>query len=696
MIPLSRPRPSTLFRCVALAVGALAPALARAQEPAPHAARLHPQMLRLLAERGPSKGWVFLADKGITGPVARTDALAEASDRLSDRALRRRAARRTEPGIVDERDAAVLASHVDALRATGAEVVVESRWLNAVSVRGTLRQFEAIADLPFVDRIEPVRRGVLIDGGAVPDAGEVDAGSAGTRAAMGGFYGNSEAQLDQIGLLDMHARGFTGDGVVIGILDTGFHRGHEGFNQLGHVVDVLAEYDFVDDDPNTDIEGGDDSSQHSHGTYILGTIGAYLPGSVVGGAYDASFVLAKTEDITNEYQQEEDFYVAGLEFVEAEGADVATSSLGYIDWYTQSDLDGVTAVTTLAVNIATSNGLFCSTAAGNAGHDSNPSTSSLIAPADAFEVITVGASDEFGATVSFSSDGPSADGRVKPELHARGLDTATVCAFTDVGCTTFVSGTSLSTPLMGALLACMVQAHPDFTVGQMRERLFRTGDYFVANGVFDPELVRGYGIPNADEAAFDCNGNGIDDPIDLLSGASCDCNGNGWPDECDIADGVSQDVDLDGRPDECGSLLTASPSVVSLAAGGAQSFCLDAGTGQASRVYLLLGTTSGTAPGVSVGGTHLPLNLDAYLVRTFARSTSPIVGGYGVLDAQGGATASLTIPPGSSLFLAGSTVHHAAIVLDPRVPPGGGAGKADARPSTVGLVTNAVALSVVP
>jgi len=523
-------------------------ALADPQEAGALRPKLHPHMRSLLAERGPAaKGWVFFADKGIESEGAHRQALARARAGLSPRTLERRRARRVAPGLVDDHDLPVAPAYVERVLATGAELVVTSAWLNAVSVRGTLEQFEAIAALPFVARVEPVRRGRLLDQGRV--LGPTP--SPGQAATAGGFYGLSEAQLDQIGLIALHARGYTGDGVVVGILDTGFHRGHEAFNQAGHVVDVVAEHDFADGDANTDIEAGDPSSQHSHGTYILGTLAAYLPSELVGGAYDAAFVLCKTEDTTDEYQQEEDFYVAGLAFIESNGGDLATSSLGYIDWYTQADLDGLTAVTTIAVNIATENGMPCVTAAGNSGHDTDPATSTLIAPADALEVITAGAVDSTGTIASFSSEGPSADGRTKPELLAWGVSTSTVCAFTDVDCTTAVSGTSLSTPLLAAVVACLLEAHPDFTVGQLRARLFRTGDYFVANGTFDPEFVLGYGIPDADVAGFDCNGNGVDDDQDIALGTSKDCNGNGFPDSCDIADGISLDANANGRPDEC-------------------------------------------------------------------------------------------------------------------------------------------------
>ena len=457
------------------------------------------------------RAWVFFTDKAMPTETAQRQALHARARSADPRAIERRALRRTRPGLVDYNDLSVGDRYVAGVRRTGARLRVTSAWLNAVSIEATLQQIEAIADLPFVAFIKPLGESVRID----PLPEPVFASPA--PAAAADMYGIASEQLHQINIPAAHAAGYTGDGIVIGVLDTGFKLTHEAFNQPGHVVNVLGEWDFINDDPVTANEEGDLSIQHNHGTRVLGTIAAYMPDTLVGGAYDAAFYLAKTEDTSQEVPIEEDYYVAGLEWIEANGADIATSSLGYIDWYMQSDLDGETAVTTQAVNIATANGLVCLTAAGNRYHDDDPATSTLLAPADAFEVIACGAVDLNGDIAGFSSDGPSADGRVKPEILARGVSTATVSPDNDTG-TNWVGGTSLSTPLIAAAAALVVQAHPEWTVSQVRAALFRSASDFRDNGTFDPEFVRGYGIIDvmgAIETPFGADFN-TDGNIDLL------------------------------------------------------------------------------------------------------------------------------------------------------------------------------------
>ena len=500
----------TLVLFVSVGVGADERSVA---QPADSVAKLHATLAqRLDSEPGPVKTWVFFVDKGVQTPAAKAAAIDAVAQSYNAHAKQRRALRGSPEikaaGLFGEFDLPVVQAYVDGVARTGAKVHVKSRWVNAVSVWATREQCERIAALPFVRALQPVARTARVEAMNVQEVAApqpMDGDRDGERDLD---YGLSETQLNQINLINLHNEGFTGQGVIVGILDTGFHRGHAAFNNATHPLNVIAEYDFVDNDSNAGIDTGDASDQHDHGTMILGCLGAYLPGSLVGGAYDASFVLCKTEDKGGEYPAEEDNYVAGLEFIEQHGADMSTASLGYIDWYTQSDLDGLTAVTTIAVNISTSLGIHHCNAAGNEYHDSSPSTSSLIAPADGFDVITCGAVDSSGTIASFSSDGPTADGRVKPEVLARGVSTQTVSPYSDTSYTT-ADGTSLSTPLVACAVACLIDARPHWTVAQMRENLFETSSYYVANGTYDPLYVRGYGIIDAYTAAHNCTEDGV-------------------------------------------------------------------------------------------------------------------------------------------------------------------------------------------
>jgi len=449
---------------------------------APHAAGPTPA--------GPTRLWVFLTDKGYPDAASESAAVAALGAGFPARARARRTLRRTLPGLVDARDLPVATRYVEQIAALGVPIHVTSRWLNAVSVTADAGQRARIEALPCVKSTRWVAHSVRPSLEAAPAGGAAPADD--------GFYGFGQTQIELIDLQALHALGYTGAGVVIGVLDTGFATTHAAFHQPGHELPVVAAYDFVNGDANVGIEPGDDPDQHFHGTFILGEMAAYMPGSLVGAAYDAAYILCKTEDTTQEVPSEEDLYVAGLEFIELNGGDVATSSLGYIDWYDQSDLDGQTAVTTQAVNIATDNGLICCTAAGNKGHDLDPATSHLMAPGDAFQVLTCGAVEPTQEYASFTSDGPTADGRVKPEVMTMGKQVFSVWPYDDVQFAE-AAGTSSATPLLAGTVACLVGAHPEWGVPTVRDRLKKSGSY-VGEPLPDPAFVYGWGIIDAYKA----------------------------------------------------------------------------------------------------------------------------------------------------------------------------------------------------
>lgn len=474
--------------------------------------------------------WLYFRDKGFENPAQEQAAIDALTSSYDPHAIQRRELRRTAPGLFDARDLRVYTTYIDQVEQIAGQIRVQSRWFNAVSVYVDADQLEQLRALPFIASIEPVRRGKI----TYPTAEQTVSAPDDGMGLRGIDYGYAAEQINQMNLAALHDQGYTGTGVRIAVLDTGFDRSHSAFNDADHPVKVIAEHDFLMNDDNTAPQDNDGWGQWHHGTWILGTIGAYKPGELVGAAYDAEFILCKTEDIYGEYQAEEDYYVAGLEFAEENGADVATSSLGYIDWYSQNDLDGRSAVTTKGVNIATENGMICCTAAGNAGYDSDPTTSHLIAPADALRVITCGAAWSDDSIAWFSSDGPSADGRQKPEVLARGVNTISV-SVGDPNSYDYVSGTSLSTPLVASTVACLVQARPDWTVDDLRGRLLHSAGDYVKNGQPDPYFVRGFGVVNAYNALnfVDCDANSVDDLVDLENGDGSDVNANFTLDACE-------------------------------------------------------------------------------------------------------------------------------------------------------------------
>ncbi len=425
--------------------------------------------------------WVFFADKGSAGPSWGPGAIQGAETPISARSKQRRLLT-TGSLALDERDVPVNSEYLRAVAATGARIKGRSRWLNAASVYATREQLARIAGLPFVERIRPVF--TFTRQRPEPVSMSPDQARGHDVTADPGYYNRTYDQLQQINVPAVHDLGYTGEGVIICMLDTGYNLAHEAFLEL----DVIAERDFVQGDSVTSNQPGDDPSQHNHGTLTMSTIGGYRPGEFVGGAPDAQFALAKTEIIDQEIQIEEDNYVMGLEWADSLGARIVSSSLGYFDWYTYEDMDGETAVTTIAVDIAASKGMTVVTAMGN---ERASAWHYLIAPADADSAIAVGAVDSDGILTSFSSVGPTYDGRIKPDVVARGQSTSAASPWDSTGYV-LASGTSLSTPLIAATAALLAQAHPDWGPIEIRTAL-----RFSADQAFEPDTLRGWGLPDA-------------------------------------------------------------------------------------------------------------------------------------------------------------------------------------------------------
>ncbi len=422
---------------------------------------------------------------------------------ITKRALWRRAKVLPLNRLIDASDLPVDPAALDEIRATGVRVRTISRWLGAVSVEAKPDQVRALQSLQTINRISPVGvyRRMPDELHAVAPTPAFQKRSSSTSLD----YGSSFTQLNLLKVIPLHDAGINGGGVIVGMIDDGYnnHRVHEA--TAGN--NVLAEYDFIQGDENTSFEAGDYPGQGNHGMYTYSALSGFTPGALIGPAHGSSFLLAKTEVIGSETQIEEDLYVQGLEWLERQGADIVSSSLGYIDWYTYADLDGGTAITTQAARIATRKGVLLVTAMGNEGwyQPGLPGiTGTMIAPADADSVISVGAVSSTSVLASFSSTGPTADGRIKPEVVAQGI--SVVCA-SPVSFDGYVAvnGTSLSTPLTAGIAALVLSAHPTLTPAEVREAMMATAvqiDDGTSKTTAYPNNFYGHGLVDALEAVL--------------------------------------------------------------------------------------------------------------------------------------------------------------------------------------------------
>ena len=422
---------------------------------------------------GQDRYWVFFEDKQEAVESF------QLSDFLSTESIQRRA----EQGIdIHINDFPVSPNYINAVKDLGFEVYRSSRWLNAISVfiehKDDLR---LISELDFVSKIQKVKSYSRIN--ALEELGldlEKSANS----------YGPSFGQIAQLNGHLVHEQGYKGQGRIIAVMDASFYRVDEliMFDSLWTNNQILATWDYVlNQELNYDID-----TIGYHGTMVLSCMGGNMQDSLIGTAPSASYMLFRTEDTSSETLTEEDNWVAAAEQADALGAHVINTSLGYSNLtddpentHTYSDMDGNTTVITVAADIAASKGMLVVNSAGNSG---GSEWYYITAPADGDSVLTIGAIGADSVLTSFSSHGPTADGRMKPNVVAQGLYSV-VCNLGD-GIRT-ANGTSFSSPILAGMAASVWSAMPEVSSMDIFDLIQESGHLF-------PEGNNdyGYGVPN--------------------------------------------------------------------------------------------------------------------------------------------------------------------------------------------------------
>lgn len=390
---------------------------------------------------------------------------------------------------IDARDVPVNETYITTIKGIpGITVFAKSKWMNCVYVRGNLQDLDALEGLDFVTHLEYADKSlnlVPIPGGSTKDKLSVE----NKANSIVYDYGAANNQVEMIAANYLHQQDFTGEGIDIAVLDSGFPGvlTNPAFDPILDQGRLLGTYNFISREESVD-------TSSSHGSKTFSDIGGYLQNQFVGTAPGASFYLYVTEDVTQENPVEEAWWVEALERADSLGVRIVNTSLGYQDYdnpaytYSYEDLNGFTTIAARGANHAFDKGMLLLTSAGNDGQ----SFGFVATPADAPGCLSIGAVDQDGEYAGFSSYGPNASGLRKPDVMAQGVSAAVV---DQNGAVDFNSGTSFSSPIMAGAIASLWQSRPEVTNAQIMQ-IVRASAHLFEN----PTDLMGYGIPNFETA----------------------------------------------------------------------------------------------------------------------------------------------------------------------------------------------------
>lgn len=374
--------------------------------------------------------------------------------------------------LYDETNYPVTPAYVQGVTALATEYVGESRWFNATAVTADEEQLAAIRALPYVADVQRIASEALMAEESTDEVSEWNTDST----------GHFMEELTWMQGEKFHQAGFTGKGVRIAVFDGGFDEvdKHPAFAHLFKNFQIVKTWDFTKRKENV-------YHGHYHGRMVLSCIAGIKDDTVhLGLAPDAQFLLARTE-VKAEKTKEEVWWVQALEWADQNGADIVNSSLGYGDpLHYVKEMDGRTSRVAKGAATAADKGILVCTAMGNEG--SKKDWKVLVTPADVDKVLSVGSVHGLSTIAYYSSFGPTADGRLKPNVVAPGYDL--VANGSDDY--TYSQGTSFATPMVTGFAACVKQMHPDYTAMQLLKEIEKSGNHYP---FYDYQF--GYGIPQA-------------------------------------------------------------------------------------------------------------------------------------------------------------------------------------------------------
>jgi len=439
---------------------------------------------------------IKLKDKGPGKFYYGSEKWLSAKGTLTEKSIQRRFKNIKDSSLlISEMDVPIYSDYKTKIALKISKIELELKWMNYLLVEADSTQIEEVKLFDFVTNVQKAKKKPdqfnlakvvqpetsLFNEFLLPNYGQRES-----------FFGYSYYQNNSITAIPLQQMGISGDGITIGLLDNGFR--YKGNNKIKSNT-IIAEYDFIFHDSTTANQELDHWSQDLHGTPVFSVMSAFYPDSLIGISPNSYFYLAKTENMYSEQQSEQDYYVAGVEWLENQGCDIISASLGYrqmndsLESYNSNELTGSSSLVANYINLASQLGVLCFISAGNSG----PSPESLGTPADADSAITVGAINFNNEEIApFSSRGPNAKGRLKPDISCQGVAVAAVDVSNNI---VFETGTSLSCPLAAGGVALLYSAMQNKTAYQIKKLLFEN-----CSNSNNPNNDIGHGIPNLFEA----------------------------------------------------------------------------------------------------------------------------------------------------------------------------------------------------